>query len=87
MFMLRKKVLTDSPDRRDIAVWCIFTKVSIHAVCVQQTDSFHVPHIDSTFPSKSCRGLTLLKVNIWKGGFKKHENKMNKSLGEVLLGS
>lgn len=82
MFMLRKKVLTDSPDRRDI-----FTKVSIHAVCVQQTDSFHVPHIDSTFRSKSCRGLTLLKVNIWKGGFKKHENKMNKSLGEVLLGS
>ena len=33
---------------------------------------------------KSCTGLTLLKVNIWKGRFKKHGHEKNKSLGKVL---
>ena len=33
---------------------------------------------------KSCTGLTLLKVNIWKGCFKKHGHEKNKSLGKVL---
>lgn len=85
--MFGKKVLIDSFDRRDIVVWCILTKVFIYVVCVQQIDFFYVSYIDFIFRLKSCRGFILLKVNIWKGGFKKYENKMNKSLGEVLLGS